>query len=105
MENRIENIISILDEKKATDIVKYDLSQKDYIASNVIIATSLNSKHAMSLVDILKDSLKPLGEEFLAVDSSDDWIVIDLGDLFIHILSDTFRKKYNLEEFLSTFKG
>ena len=49
----------------------------------------------------LHQLLKPTGEEFLRVDEDDEWTIIDLGDMFIHLMSENYRKKYSLEDFLS----
>ncbi|RXJ97733.1 ribosome silencing factor [Arcobacter sp. CECT 8986] len=100
MNERIERIKTILDDKKAENIEVIDLNGKDYIVDYVVIATTLNSKHAFSLLNYLKTDLKPLGEEFLRVDDNEDWTIIDLGDVFIHLMSESHREKYNLEEFL-----
>ncbi|PHO11732.1 ribosome silencing factor [Malaciobacter marinus] len=104
MNKTIEKIRDILNEKKAENIEVLDLRQKDYIVDYVVIATTLNSKHAFSLLNYLKTELKPDGEEFLRVDEDDDWTIIDLGDAFIHLMSESHREKYNLEEFLEELK-
>ncbi len=104
MNNRIEKIKTILDDKKAEHIEVIDLSSKDYIVDYVVIATTLNPKHAFALLNHLRTDLKPLKEEFLRVDEDDDWTIIDLGDIFIHLMSEKHREKYNLEEFLSELK-
>jgi ribosomal silencing factor RsfS len=54
------------------------------------------------LLGHLKDTLKPLGEEFIRVEENDEWSVIDLGDIFIHLMSKSCKEKYQLEEFLTT---
>lgn len=100
MEKRLENIVKILDEKKAENIETFDLAGKDYIADAVVIATTLNSKHGFSLLTYLKDDLKPNGEEFIRVDEDDEWTIIDLGDIIIHLMSELYREKYSLDEFL-----
>ncbi len=89
--------------KKAENIEVFDLTSKDYVVDYVVIATTLNSKHAFALLDYLKVDLKPKGEEFLRVDEDEDWTVIDLGDIFIHLMSEKYREKYSLEEFLKEF--
>ena len=104
MTQRIERIISLLDEKKAQDIETFNLVGKSYMVDQVVIATSLNSKHAFSLVNYLKDTLKPQGEEFFRVDEADDWTIIDLGDILIHLMSESYREKYQIEEFLDEIK-
>ncbi len=101
MNNRLETIKNVLDDKKAEDIEVIDLTSKDYIVDYVVIATTLNPKHAFALLNYLKTDLKPLGEDFLRVDDDENWTIVDLGDLFIHLMSKEYREKYSLEEFLS----
>jgi nicotinate-nucleotide adenylyltransferase len=100
MNNRIEMIVNLLDEKKAENIQLFDMREKDYIVDDVVIATTINSKHGLALFDYLKDELKKNGESHIQVEPSDDWIVIDLGDTLIHLMSSEYRTKYNIEEFL-----
>lgn len=101
MNKRLELIRSLLNEKKAEDIEVIDLANKDYIVDYVVIATTLNAKHAYALLNYMKTDLKPHGEEFLRVDEDEEWTVLDLGDMFIHLMSEDARKKYSLEDFLS----
>ena len=103
MNTRIQNIKAILEDKKADDVEIFDLTSKDYLVDYVVIATTLNPKHANALLDYLKIDLKPKGEEFLRVDEDDNWTVIDLGDIFVHLMSEKYREKYNIEEFLESF--
>lgn len=102
LEKRIENIVSVLVDKKAEDIEVFNLDSADYIAKRVVITNSLNNKHTQALFDNLKEILKPKGESFLAQDVSDEWIVADLGDIIIHIMIPEYRQRYALEEFLSS---
>ncbi|WP_320035926.1 ribosome silencing factor [Halarcobacter sp.] len=100
MNKRLENIKSILTSKKAKNVEIIDLTSKEYIVDYVVIATTLNPKHAFALLNYLRTDLKPQGEEFLRVDDDENWTVIDLGDIFIHLLSEKYREKYTIEEFL-----
>ena len=97
--DRIAKIKNLLDEKKALDIMDYDLRDSDYFVDYVIVATTMADKHGYALLDHLKKNLKP-HEEFLGVDESDDWILIDLGDILIHLMSEEYRAKYQMDEFL-----
>ena len=104
MENRIKKIIETLEDKKALEIDTFDLSGKGYIVDKVVIATSLNNKHTMALVSILKDELEESGEEVLRSQEDQDWSVIDLGDIMIHIMQKSQREIYNLEDLLNGFE-
>ena len=100
MQDRIDKIVKILDDKKAENIEIIDMQGRDYLSKFVIVATTLAARHGAALLDDLKSELKPVGENFLGVESSEDWTVIDLGDIMIHLMSEVYRAKYNIEEFL-----
>ncbi|RLA76045.1 MAG: ribosome silencing factor [Epsilonproteobacteria bacterium] len=104
MEKRIQRIIEVLDSKKAENIESFDLTGKGYIVNNVVIATALNSRHSLALLTNLKEALKPEGEEFVRTEEDGDWTIVDLGDILIHIMTQAYRDKYTLEDFLTSFK-
>jgi len=100
MTTRIEKITHVLNKNKAQDIEVFNLKEKNYFVDYAIIASSLGAKHTLALLDHLKKGLKP-DEHFNNVDESGDWIVIDLGDILIHIMTPEYRVKYDMESFLS----
>jgi len=99
----IESIKSVLDSKKAENIEVFDLSHTDYFVDTVIVATSIAAKHGVMLANELKKEVAKANEKFLHVDEGDEWTIIDLGDILIHLMSEEYRKKYNVEEFLKDF--
>ena len=99
---RIDRIVEELDRKKAEDIQVFDLSDKEYLTEHAVIATTLGDKHTLALLEHLKETLKPEGETFVAVDEGEQWTVIALGDIMIHLMVPSYRAKYNLEEFLES---
>jgi len=101
IDQRVENIVNILDDKKADEIEVFNLEDADYIAKRVVIANSLNGKHTLALADHLKIGLRESGDSILASDMSDDWVVADLGDILVHIMIPEYRQRYSLEQFLS----
>ncbi|WP_121020460.1 ribosome silencing factor [Helicobacter vulpis] len=103
---RIARIVELLEDKKALDIVVFDLSTQNYITQKVVIATALAGKHALALLDHLKTTLKPLGEQFYAIDAhNEEWIVIDLGDMMVHLFTQEVRARFDLDGFLRTYKN
>ena len=100
MKDRIDKIVNVLDMNKAEAIEVFDLSEKNYFVDYAIIASSLGSKHTVALLDHLKNGIKP-EENFNNVDESGDWVVIDLGDILIHIMTPEYRTKYDMETFLA----
>ncbi len=103
MQNRIEKITAVLDKHKAEAIESFDLREKNYFVDFAIIASSLGQKHTLALLDHLKKELKP-EENFNYVDESGDWVVIDLGDILIHIMTPEYRVKYDMESFLAQLR-
>ena len=101
MDERVERIVTFLDSKKAEEIEVFNLDEVDYIAKRVVIANAISSKHALALAEQLKVELKPQGEEFLHIDESEDWVVSDLGDILVHIMTTEARQRYSMEEFLA----
>ncbi len=102
MKERIEKIVKILDENKGEEVEFFNVQNSDYFVDGVLICTGLNERHNEALLDFLKSNLKP-EEEFLHVEISDGWIVADLGDILIHIMTEEYRKLYKLEKFLEEF--
>ncbi len=103
--DRVEKIVALLDEKKAENIQAFNLKDSDYFVEKVIIATSLGEKHTPALFEYLKEFLKKIDEKILFVEESEEWIVIDLGDILIHLMTPEYRSKYNIEEFLQEIKS
>ncbi len=101
---RVEKIVLMLDEKKGEEIEVFNLEDSDYIASSVILVNSLGGKHTGALYDNLREFLRENGEKILGADESDDWIVVDLGDILIHIMTPQYRMRYSIEEFLKELK-
>lgn len=102
---RVEKIVKILEDKKAENIEILDMRDSEYFVSFVVLATTLAQKHAASLIDELKTKLKADNESFLNIESSDEWTVLDLGDVLIHLLSEEYRELYDLESFLKSLKN
>jgi len=101
---RLNDIVELIESKKGQNIEVISMNKSDYIFDYVIIATVLNTKHGLGLVDYMKSDLKPKGEEFLAVEGEDHWIVVDMGDILVHLMSEEYRGLYKMEEFLAELK-
>ncbi len=100
IEKRAQRIKEVIEEKKGEDVEIIDTSASDYFVDRVIVGTALSDRHTAALLDHLKEKLKPEGEEFLKVQEGEEWIVIDLGDILIHLMTEAYRQKYKIEEFL-----
>lgn len=101
LQNRVEKIVEVLSNNKAESVEVFDIKDREYIADSVVIASSMGQKHTLALLDHLRKELKP-AEQFLGSDESENWVVVDLGDILIHIMTPEYRAKYDLESFLSS---
>ena len=88
-----------LDEKKAEDIRIIDISNVSIIADYFIVANGSNSNQVRALVDNVEEKLGRAGCEPASKEGvgSDTWILMDYGDLIVHVFDKENRLFYNLE--------
>lgn len=98
--NQIEHI---LEEMKAQDIIKMDVSKKTSIADYMIICSGRASRHVAAIAEELYSQLKKSGLDYLRISGTEhgEWALIDCGDIIVHIMQPEIRAYYNLEEIWS----
>lgn len=96
----LELVTETLSARKAMDVVTIDLAQKSSLADYMVIASGTSSRHVISLIDHLMRELKPRLSHPLSVEglSKGDWVVLDAGDVIIHVFQTEVREFYNLEK-------
>lgn len=93
MLNRIAQIIY---DKKGSNILALDLQGICSIANYLLIAEGNVDRHVISIAQaIIEDGRAPLHVEGLA---NGDWVVIDFGDIIVHLFQPGLREKYSLEK-------
>lgn len=92
-------IAAVLDEKKASDIVIIDLSEKSIIADYFVIASGRSTTAVKSLTDNVDEKLSKEGIEPLRRDgfSEAKWIAVDYGSVILHVFHEETREYYRLE--------
>ncbi len=92
-----------LDEAKATDLVAIDLRDKSVISDYMVIASGNNERHVGAIADQLQKHLKAEGLGRARVEGQDscDWVLIDIGDIVVHVFRPEVREFYNLERMWS----
>jgi len=96
-------IIDIIEEKQAEDIVLLDVGDHTSIASYFVIATIDNERQAKAIEDEILlqlrmgQNLRPLGMVGVA-ENSGGWVLLDYGDVIIHLFTEEKRAYYRLEE-------
>ena len=91
---------TLLEDGKAEDIAVIDLRGKSDIADYMIIATGRSQRQVMALAQRLTEGLKAAGLGKVAVEGlrHADWVLIDTGDIVVHLFRPETRAYYNLEK-------
>jgi ribosome-associated protein len=96
-------ILSRLDDDKAEDIVVIDLKGKSPMADAMIVASGRSHRHVGALADHVLRALKEAGHGKARVEGLPhcDWVLIDTGDIIIHLFRPEVRTFYNIEKIWS----
>lgn len=89
-----------LDENKAEDITALDLHDKCSFTDFMVVASGRSARHVASLADHVVDDLRKAGGNVMSVEGKDtgDWVLIDAGDVVVHIFRPEIRQFYNIEK-------
>jgi ribosome-associated protein len=96
-------IIDIVEDKQAADIVMLDVKAMTSIADYFIIATIDNERQAKAIEDEMlqklriEQNIRPLSMEGVESNSG-GWVLLDYGDVIVHLFTEEMRHFYNLEE-------
>lgn len=93
-------IAKILDDNKAEEIVCIDLAAKCSFADFMVVASGRSQRHVAALADHVADGLKKAGMPPLNIEGKDsaDWVLIDAGDVVVHLFRPEVRQFYNIEK-------
>jgi ribosome-associated protein len=99
----LECITTSLDDDQAVEMVTIDLKGKTSIADYMIIASGRSQRHASAIADHLIDNLKAAGFGTPKVEGlrQADWVLLDAGDIIVHVFRPEVRSFYNLEKMWS----
>ncbi len=89
-----------LSKNKAKEITVIDLKKKTSIADYMIICTGTSNRHITALSNYLSEDLKKLNLNMLNIEGrkNGDWIIVDIGDIIVHLFRGEVREYYNLEK-------
>lgn len=92
-------ITASLDDDKAEDIVVIDLAGKTTIADYMLIASGASKRHIAAMADHLLEKVKADGFGRAAIERTEqsDWVLIDAGDVVVHLFRPEVREFYSLE--------
>jgi len=96
-------ILTALEDMKAEDVIELDVNGKTSVTDLLIIASGTSSRHVKSIasnvaLEAKKHGKKPLGVEG---ESQGEWVLVDLGDIVVHVMQPHVRQFYDLEKLWS----
>lgn len=93
-----------LDDDKADDVVVIDLAGKTTIADYMIVASGSSTRHIGAMAEHLTERLKARLGQPVAVEGvrQSDWVLIDAGDIVVHLFRPEVRSFYSLERLWGT---
>jgi ribosome-associated protein len=99
----LDVVLDTLDDAKAEDVVSIDLKGKTSIGDQMVVASGRSQRHVAAVADHLIRKLKDDGFGRARVEGlpHGDWVLIDAGDVIVHIFRPEVREFYNLEKMWS----
>jgi ribosome-associated protein len=90
-------------DRKALELVALDVSLVTSVADTFILATGTSDRHARAITDSIVETLRERGEKPLGVEGYDEgrWVLIDLGDVVVHVFQSEVRETYDFERLWS----
>lgn len=93
-------VVDALEDVKASEISVIDVSGLTSVTSYMIIASGSSNRQTKALADNVQKKLKEKGAEIYGVEGEQEgeWVLVDLGDIVVHIMLPATRDYYNLEQ-------
>ncbi|GGW53695.1 ribosome silencing factor [Alishewanella tabrizica] len=89
-----------VDDMKARDIVTLDVRNKSNVTNYMIICSGTSNRHTKSIAGYLAAEVKKIGLQPLGIEgeASGEWVLLDLGDVVVHVMLEESRNFYQLEK-------
>ena len=102
-EEKTKAVVAALEDIKANNITVIDTSKLSSMFERMIIASANSTRQTKALADNVVVKLKERGEEIYGCEGekSGEWILVDLGEVLVHVMQPAIRDYYNLEELWS----
>lgn len=92
-------VVAAVDDRKGVDPVALDVSKLTELTDTMVIVTGTSNRHVKAIVDNVLLAAKRSGAEILGTEGREenDWVLIDLADVVVHVMSTEARRFYDLE--------
>jgi ribosome-associated protein len=93
-------VVDALEDIKARDIEVYDVAHLSTLFDRVVIASADSNRQLRALASSVREKTKAAGGQVFGTEGEDggEWVLVDLGDIVVHIMQPAVRAHYNLEE-------
>lgn len=93
-------VVEALEDVKGRDILVFNVARQSAHFERVVIASGDSSRQVNALANSVQEKLKALGAKVHGVEGrrSGEWVLVDLGDIVVHVMHPAVRSYYNLEE-------
>jgi ribosome-associated protein len=93
-------VVDALEDVKAQDIVVYDTTHLTSLFDRIAIASGTSNRQTKALAASVRDKVKESGGKIISMEGEDtgEWVLVDLGDMIVHIMQPAIRAYYRLEE-------
>ena len=96
----LETVVASLEDSKAENIVSIDIQGKSSLGDYMVVASGRSHRHVAAVADQLLKALKDAGFGNARVEglSGADWVLVDAGDVIVHVFRPEIREFYNIEK-------
>lgn len=93
-------VVDALEDVKGFDVLIFNTAKMPTMFERVIIASGTSNTQVKALADRVREKVKEAGGRVYGVEGEKegDWVLVDLGEIVVHIMHPTVREFYNLEE-------
>ncbi len=93
-------VVEALEDVKGRDIVVFNTARQSAFFERVVIASGDSNRQVNALATSVQERLKALGARIVGVEGrrNGEWVLVDLGDIVVHVMHPAVRSFYNLEE-------
>ncbi|MEM6986736.1 MAG: ribosome silencing factor [Pseudomonadota bacterium] len=103
----VEGVVDALDGLKAIDVQTLDVGELTSVADFMVIATGTSKRHVTALAERVIERIEEAGMRAQGVEGLDssEWVLVDLGDVLVHVMQAETRDMYALEKLWSVGAG
>ena len=103
LDEQVKVVVDVIDELKGEEIVTLNVLEQSVDMEAIIVATGRSTQHVRGITNNIKIEAKRLNMMILGTEGSEfsEWVLIDLGEVIVHIMTEKTRAFYKLEKLWS----